>query len=97
MNRSKWKGPYTVNKELTTNNQKKQLEVKMSRNVEITPQLVDLTFSIYNGREYQEVLVTKDMINHKFGEFVFTRGKFSFKKKKKKIKWVKRLILLFFD
>lgn len=84
MKRSKWKGPYTVSKKIEISNKKKQVELKMSRNVEITPQLVGLTFKIYNGKEYQEVLVTKDMITHKFGEFVFTRRKFSFKKKKNK-------------
>lgn len=84
MNRSKWKGPYIAPKKLETNTIKKQLELIMPRNIEITPQLVGLTAKVYNGKEYQELVVTKDMINHKFGEFVFTRGKFSFKKKKKK-------------
>lgn len=84
MNRSKWKGPYIAPKKLGTNTTKKQLELIMPRNIEITPQLVGLTVKVYNGKEYQEVVVTKDMITHKFGEFVFTRGKFSFKKKKKK-------------
>ena len=84
MNRSKWKGPYIAPKKLGTNTTKKQLELIMPRNIEITPQLVGLTVKVYNGKEYQEIIVTKDMITHKFGEFVFTRRKFSFKKKKKK-------------
>ena len=33
---------------------------------------------------YSEVLVTKEMIGHKFGEFSATRKSFAFKKKKKK-------------
>ena len=84
MNRSKWKGPYIAPKKLLTNNAKKPLELIMPRNIEITPRLVDLTVKVYNGKEYQEITITKDMITHKLGEFVFTRGKFSFKKKKKK-------------
>jgi ribosomal protein S19 len=40
-------------------------------------------FQIYNGKSYVDVSITDDMISHKFGEFVFTREKFSFKKKKK--------------
>jgi hypothetical protein len=31
----------------------------------------------------RKVTVTEEMINHKFGEFAFTRTKFTFKKKKK--------------
>ena len=80
MSRSKWKGPYTVSKKISDLKHINSVEL---RNVEITPKLVGLTFKIHNGKEYQEILVIDDMIGHKFGEFVFTRGKFSFKKKKK--------------
>jgi small subunit ribosomal protein S19 len=85
MSRSKWKGPYIgyatlKNKDL----KKKQLNLVLSRNTEITPLLVGLTFKIHNGKEYPEITVTYDMVGCKFGEFVFTRGKFSFKKKKNK-------------
>lgn len=83
MTRSKWKGPYTALKNFKTNNIKTPLNSILPRNVEITPKLIGLTFKIHNGKEYQEIIVTDDMIGHKFGEFVFTRGKFSFKKKNK--------------
>jgi ribosomal protein S19 len=83
MSRSKWKGPYTVPKNLKTIDIKKQLNIISPRNVEITPKLVNLTFKVHNGKEYQEVIVTENMIGHKFGEFAFTRAKFSFKKKNK--------------
>jgi ribosomal protein S19 len=78
MTRSKWKGPYFQNKQLKNKKQKNILY----KNSEIVPNFVGKTFQIYNGKSYVEVLVTSDMIHHKFGEFVFTRGKFSFKKKK---------------
>lgn len=84
MTRSKWKGPYTITKNFENVTLKKQLNLVLSRNIEITPKLVGLTFKIHNGKEYQEIMVTEDMIGYKFGEFVFTRAKFSFKKKKKK-------------
>jgi ribosomal protein S19 len=84
MARSKWKGPYTVPKNFKTNHIKKQLSLMSPRNVEITPKLIGLTFKIHNGKEYQEIIITENMIGHKFGEFTFTRAKFSFKKKKKK-------------
>ena len=35
-----------------------------------------------------KIIITEDMIGHKFGEFSMTRGKFSYKKKKKKSKCV---------
>lgn len=84
MSRSKWKGPYIGSENLETKNLKNQLTLMLPRNVEITPKLIGLTFKIHNGKEYQDVTVVEEMVGHKFGEFVFTRGKFSFKKKKTK-------------
>ena len=77
MSRSKWKGPYFNCKNLNTTNLQKNI---IDKNSEILPQFIGQTFKIYNGKTYIEVSVTSSMINHKFGEFVFTRGKFSFKK-----------------
>lgn len=79
MSRSKWKGPYFSYKTLNNSNQQKKI---LNRNSEIVPKFVGLTFQVYNGKNFTDVTVTSDMVNHKFGEFVFTRGKFSFKKKK---------------
>jgi ribosomal protein S19 len=73
MTRSKWKGPYLY---------KEKQKNQFCKNSEILPIFVGKTFQIHNGKSFVEVLVTNDMINHKFGEFIFTRGKFSFKKKK---------------
>jgi small subunit ribosomal protein S19 len=82
MGRSKWKGPY-INQKDFKNFRQKQLNI-MSRNSKIIPQFLDLTFKIHNGKNYIELTVTEDMLGHKFGEFVFTRAKFEFKKKSKK-------------
>lgn len=82
MSRAKWKGPNINLENLKTKNLKKQSNMKLPRNAEITPQLIGLIFNIHNGKEYQEITVTDEMIGRKFGEFVFTRKKFSFKKKK---------------
>ena len=79
MSRSKWKGPYFNYQKLKNTNEQKNI---LNKNSEIVPKFVDQNFQIYNGKNYVDILVTSDMINHKFGEFVFTRGKFSFKKKK---------------
>lgn len=84
MSRAKWKGPYfndTVeNKELNPSND----ATIASRNCGILPLHKGSTFKVHNGKTYLEILVTEDMVGHKFGEFVFTRAKFSFKKKKSK-------------
>jgi small subunit ribosomal protein S19 len=40
-----------------------------SRRSTILPQFVGLTFGVYNGQKFIPVLVTENMIGHKFGEF----------------------------
>ena len=77
MSRSKWKGPYFKYEGL--NNKQKNT---LYRNSEILPKFVGSNIQVYNGKSTTELLITNDMVNHKIGEFVFTRGKFSFKKKK---------------
>jgi small subunit ribosomal protein S19 len=86
MSRSKWKGPYINPSYFKEKNtiQKKQYAPIMPRNSEIIPKFLGLTFKIHNGKTYSEVFVSDAMIGHKFGEFVFTRANFSFKKKKSK-------------
>ncbi len=84
MRRPKWKGFFTKPenyKTKTTNN-----STKISRNSSIIPKFVEQTFKIHNGKIFKEILVTKDMLGHKFGEFLKTRIEFEFKKKKKKKK-----------
>jgi small subunit ribosomal protein S19 len=44
-----------------------------SRRSTILPQFVGLTFGVYNGQKHIPVLVSEDMIGHKFGEFSPTR------------------------
>lgn len=54
------------------------------RNFKILPCYVGKTLKVHNGLNYDEILIQKEMVNHKLGEFSFTRKPFSFKKKKKK-------------
>jgi small subunit ribosomal protein S19 len=91
MSRSKWKGPY-VNTEILENliKSEKTESLVASRNSKIIPKFLNLTFKVYNGKSFTELVVTKEMINHKFGEFVFTRSKFVFKKKNQKKKKSKK-------
>jgi len=44
-----------------------------SRRSTILPQFVGLTFGVYNGQKFLPVLVTENMVGHKFGEFSPTR------------------------
>ena len=86
MSRATWKGPYMETEFLKLiNAEKKQYQTfPISRKFEIVPSFLGLTFSVHNGKSYIKVIVTENMIGHKFGEFSFTRVNFTFKSKNKK-------------
>lgn len=84
MSRAKWKGPYVNIKYLKKLKKNDKQVYFMSRNSEIIPKFLGLTFLIHDGKNYMELTVNDSMIGHKFGEFIFTRAKFLFKKKKSK-------------
>ena len=44
-----------------------------SRRSTVTPDFVGLTFMVHNGRTFQTVYVTENMVGHKLGEFSPTR------------------------
>jgi len=44
-----------------------------SRRSTITPDFVGLTFTVHNGRIFNPVFVTENMVGHKLGEFSPTR------------------------
>ena len=44
-----------------------------SRRSTITPEMIGLTFAVHNGRKFNAVFVTENMVGHKFGEFSATR------------------------
>nr|YP_010233627.1 ribosomal protein S19 [Pleurosigma inscriptura]QSZ78244.1 ribosomal protein S19 [Pleurosigma inscriptura] len=86
MNRAKWKGPYidpNLTKHIKFLQKKKSLPI-ISRNSTIIPKFIGLKFNVHTGKNFLEISVSKEMVGHKFGEFSPTRGRFSFKKKKKK-------------
>lgn len=89
MSRAKWKGPFLNPKHFKSVEELKKQNIKktkpvMTRNSEIVPIFIGLTFDVYNGKTYSEITISENMIGHKFGEFSLTRAKFTFKKKKKK-------------
>jgi len=78
VSRSVWKGPfvdsYVLKKaEAARASGRKEVIRIWSRRSTILPQFVGLTFGVYNGRKFLPVLVTEDMVGHKFGEFSPTR------------------------
>ena len=44
-----------------------------SRASTITPEMVGLTFAVHNGKKFNAVFVTENMVGHKLGEFSATR------------------------
>ena len=78
MARSVWKGPfidgYLLKKVEKARESRSNAVIKMwSRRSTILPQFVGVTFGVYNGQKHIPVLVTEDMVGHKFGEFSPTR------------------------
>ena len=54
-----------------------------TRNSTILPYHIGKSISIHNGKNFTNLLISKEMIGHKLGEFVKTRKTFKFKKKTK--------------
>jgi small subunit ribosomal protein S19 len=78
MARSVWKGPfvdgYMLKKAETSRASGRHEMIRIwSRRSTILPQFVGLTFGVYNGQKHIPVLVTEEMVGHKFGEFSPTR------------------------
>ena len=78
MARSVWKGPfidgYVLKKaEAAQASGRKQVIKIWSRRSTVLPQFIGLTFGVYNGQKFIPVLISEDMIGHKFGEFSPTR------------------------
>ncbi|GAK46426.1 ribosomal protein S19 [Tepidicaulis marinus] len=78
MTRSVWKGPfvdgYMLKKaDAARESGRKEVIKVWSRRSTILPQFVGLTFGVYNGQKHIPVLVSEDMVGHKFGEFAPSR------------------------
>jgi small subunit ribosomal protein S19 len=78
MGRSAKKGPF-VDEHLLIKMQIAQKEkdrkpIKTwARRSTITPEFVGMNFMVHNGRKFQAVFVTENMVGHKLGEFAPTR------------------------
>ena len=78
MARSVWRGPFVDGYLLKKADQARQsgrsdVIRTWSRRSTILPQFVGLTFGVHNGQKFIPVLVTEEMVGHKFGEFAPSR------------------------
>ena len=78
MGRSIKKGPFVdghlMDKILEAKASKSKLPIKTwSRRSIITPDFVGLTFGVHNGKIFNTVFVTENMVGHRLGEFSLTR------------------------
>jgi len=92
MSRSNWKTK-VFNVNLILKCAKKELSFVekniFSRTSSIPASLINTVVSIHNGSLFKNLLITREKVGFKFGDFVHTRKKHIFKKKfieKKKIK-----------
>ncbi len=78
MSRSSKKGPYVderLYRRVEKLNQmgKREAMKTWKRACTIVPEFVGHTFKVHNGRIFNDVFVTEDMVGHKLGEFSNTR------------------------
>jgi small subunit ribosomal protein S19 len=81
MSRSKYKGPFfKVN--LIKKIKKKQWIKIYNKNLIILPEYINHFVNIYNGKTFINIKINEKMVGFKFGEFINTRKKHIYKKKK---------------
>ena len=52
--------------------EKKIIKVR-DRASQITPEMLDFTFAVHNGKGFTSVYITENMLLHRLWEFAFTR------------------------
>ena len=67
MTRSVWKGPF-VDVSVLQQSMDKRIHIWSRRSV-IIPQYINQQVYIYNGKTFISLVITEDMVGHKFGEF----------------------------
>jgi len=78
MSRSLKKGPYVDEKvyrkveKMESTGDRSPIKT-WARACTIVPEFVGHTFQVHNGRVFNDVFVTEDMVGHKLGEFSNTR------------------------
>jgi len=78
MTRSARKGPYVDEKlfkkvqEADRQNSREPIKT-WARACTVVPEFIGHTFMVHNGKTFNRVLITEDMVGHKLGEFSPTR------------------------
>lgn len=78
MSRSQKKGPFVDEKVFRKIQKAEAIGSKepiktWARACTVIPEFIGYTFLIHDGRKHVKVLMTEDMVGHKFGEFAPTR------------------------
>jgi small subunit ribosomal protein S19 len=82
--RSVWKGPFFKEEFFNEIRSIKSNKIKTSsRNSVVLPFLINRVVQVHNGKFFIPVTITEEMIGHKLGEFILTRLRHIYKKKKK--------------
>jgi len=79
-NRSSWKGPFV---DYTLLADGRDIVYTYSRSSTILPSFVGKVIRVHNGKSFVSIKVLEEMIGFKFGEFVATRVRHVYKKRKK--------------
>lgn len=86
MTRSLWKGPY-IEKNLylsLCNNNNNKSVYTYSRSSVITELFLGKLIFVHNGYTFYKLLINESMLGKKLGEFILSKKKVVFKKKKNK-------------
>lgn len=84
LRRSNWKGPFVdefMFNDIRVNN--KKIFKTTSRDSVVLPFLIGRTAKVHNGKFFIPVFIREEMLGHRLGEFVPTRLRHIYKKKKK--------------
>lgn len=77
MTRSAHKGPYVfwkLSKKIAGKNPGKTPPIKTwARASMISPDMVGFTFAVHNGKIFNDVFITEEMVGHRLGEFSPTK------------------------
>jgi ribosomal protein S19 len=81
--RSIWKGPY-INNNLYNNiiHNRRIIPIKDKSSV-IFPEMINKEYKIYNGYQFKKLKILETMIGYKLGEFIFSKKRCVYRKKKK--------------
>jgi small subunit ribosomal protein S19 len=83
--RSVWKGPFIESAFVSSIKESKNIKKILnttSRTSMILPFLIGKTVRVHNGKSFVPVKITEEMVGFKLGEFVATRVRHIYKKKK---------------